>query len=31
MLFAMKDSWAYELVPCSDAAILAVDKQLELL
>lgn len=28
MFFAINDGWAYELVPCSDAAILAVDEQL---
>ncbi len=31
MLFAVGSSWAYELVPCSDAAILAVDEELQLL
>jgi hypothetical protein len=28
MLFAINEGWAYELVPCNDAAILAVDEDL---
>lgn len=28
MLFAMKDGLAYELIPCSDSAILTVDEDL---
>lgn len=31
MLFAINDGWAYELVPCADQAILAVDEELKLL
>lgn len=31
MLFAMKDGLAYELIPCSDAAMLAVDEELQLM
>lgn len=28
MLFAINQGWAYELVPCSDEAILAIDEEL---
>lgn len=28
MVFATKLGWAYELVPCSDQAILAIDEEL---
>ncbi len=28
MLFAVQDGLAYELVPCSDAAMLAIDEDL---
>ena len=31
MLFAINSGWGYELVPCSDAAILAIDEELQLL
>lgn len=31
MLFAINDGWAYELVPCTDQAILAVDEEMKLL
>lgn len=31
VLFAMKQGWAYELVPSTDEAILAIDKELQLL
>jgi hypothetical protein len=31
MLFAIQNGLAYELVPCSDAAILAIDEELQLL
>ncbi len=31
MYFAINDGWAYELVPCTDTAILAIDEELRLL
>lgn len=29
MLFAIKDGLAYELIPCSDTAMLAIDEDLQ--
>ena len=31
MLFAINQGMAYELVPCTDQAILAIDEELKLL
>ncbi len=28
MLFAINQGWAYELVPCTDQAILALDEEI---
>jgi hypothetical protein len=30
VLFAINQGWTYELVPCSDEAILAIDEELGL-
>lgn len=30
VLFAINQGWSYELVPCSDEAILAIDEELGL-
>ncbi len=29
MLFAINQGWAYELIPCSDQAIIAIDEELK--